>query len=712
MRFKILFHLALVLVLCQTLSGSAYAQLKDATFTWQNSKFSKAPPFDVPFRLLIGKAGLKDKNIARLELSYRILPRERKNRHVYPPRHLVDYRPIDRLIKKVLAENTGLFYAEFESGRPSIAERLLAIASGSSTLSRTTRARWEERTDGESTKKSKINAFEVTTILTESSGRSFYDLLLGRKKFEKGTLVDAVFLHDVTLQTLRRFFWFLRIKPVILDSDDEVFDDPEAKKRLKALEYAVEQMRQESGYTMPSGWNFTPDVDAAFEVDPLHPNVTYQFRFNVFEKIDETRQTELSRKLFATYDREITTAFQNASISQDEYTRVITSLLEEIEKVVNLTQLYDQHGDEVSLMDTLENELVAFEDKYIVLDDRVSTAEDQIRTKSLPTISGLLNGTAGQSFLKKVQAWVKDPKLLGDHAQKLWDAPLNPAIASQSTVKMSTVGTIIVDNLPSGVFDSLLVGSADIKGQSVVPTQTDHLGTVELLGTFFQVVNSSAFQLKRSVPAVTGAEKTALQNIIGELEGIVRQVKKKTALQPQLTGLQNAFPDLLRNVLARQPYLYIADRASLDLGGNENAYFSLDVGLGNGPVFEKYFTYQALNLYAVPVNKRADISAYPWGRRQLKRTSLLVGLTSTGIDEEETGDKKLFAAGSLVGGIGYRFHRFVKLNVGVLTFRQVDANPVVQKTRIKSTFFAALSIDINVAKAFKDIGSALGNVFK
>jgi hypothetical protein len=131
--------------------------------------------------------------------------------------------------------------------------------------------------------------------------------------------------------------------------------------------------------------------------------------------------------------------------------------------------------------------------------------------------------------------------------------------------------------------------------------------------------------------------------------------------------------------------------------GHKN-YVSVDAGILFAGDIGVGALYVGTNIYFRPVNKDAPLRPL---RGIGRRLALTVGLTISSIaDETHHTRSDLFWNQSLVLGAGYRFTSSIRGGAGALIFREADPNPLVTRTSTAATWYASLSLDLDLLKGF------------
>lgn len=140
--------------------------------------------------------------------------------------------------------------------------------------------------------------------------------------------------------------------------------------------------------------------------------------------------------------------------------------------------------------------------------------------------------------------------------------------------------------------------------------------------------------------------------------------------------------------------------------GSGIPYISADIGLLVPFFIERdghladvgLAAYIGVNVYLKPVDKDTPLSL---DDGFFKRFALTFGFTVNDLkDADDTVEGVLFGKGILVGA-GLRITDHVRLGGGIVVMRQHDRNPAVARKKLKIAPYANLSVDFDVASAFK-----------
>ena len=130
-----------------------------------------------------------------------------------------------------------------------------------------------------------------------------------------------------------------------------------------------------------------------------------------------------------------------------------------------------------------------------------------------------------------------------------------------------------------------------------------------------------------------------------------------------------------------------------------NNHASLDLGLLYAGDIQTGALYVGTNIYFRPVNTDVGFTeADSFGRR----LALTVGVTiSSAADATNRMRSDLFWNQSLVLGGGFRLTPSLRAGGGALIFLESDPNPLVDQKSLAATWYASLSLDLDLARVFR-----------
>lgn len=189
------------------------------------------------------------------------------------------------------------------------------------------------------------------------------------------------------------------------------------------------------------------------------------------------------------------------------------------------------------------------------------------------------------------------------------------------------------------------------------------------------------------------AEKWAesLEAYASEVErAILAGDRALLALAAQIEG--QALATVVRQTLTTEP-----------VSSSAGVYVSMDLGLLYAFEVTKGSLYLGANIYFRPVNKEASLGQ----RGSLgQRLAATVGLSLTNMKTEDDArfDNLMGERWNLVLGLGLRVTRSLRIGGGALLLLKNDPNPLVTGRSLGAVPYVAVSLDLNLAKAFRGGG--------
>ena len=444
------------------------------------------------------------------------------------------------------------------------------------------------------------------------------------------------------------------------------------------------------------------------EVGPLHPNVQYAFKFTIYSKV---KQKDVSDDLHKT----LKTIFKN--LKQDtinDFKKAIPVIEKEINQFIRARKLVilDSNQKYITLFD------IAGQDKFKTLfNDLYNNAQNQknadaaIKLKIRGLIKDLTSLDDDCKLHDKLYIMLKHPEGFDPLTRLKWESPLikkEEKDDGESVQSMADIAAILADGLQSQINNqqnrtsiyNILDGKAKIEGDRVIftPNGSLDIASLRLLHVFIQKINSQTFQYKnKTLCQLLENSKTLkcpniaikLSVILGYFERFFENYEKKVKLQKESKQLIEKFSNQFTTIRS----IEVAEI----IGTNDYSnYIALDFGVGHAFGIKSLFLYAGVNFYSVPINKKAPLKFLRFKGRHWfrKRCSFLFGLTTKGIEEGH--NKNLISGTSLLVGIGFRWTKSIKTNVGGLLFKQIDENPLVDRQHTKMVLFASISFDIDI----------------
>lgn len=447
----------------------------------------------------------------------------------------------------------------------------------------------------------------------------------------------------------------------------------------------------------------------SFVVGELEPGQCYGFRFRQLiappTEADRTAfRTELAKRLQAA----LTEAFKNGVLDTVHRQQVEASLNTTAARFVRDRLNACIAPDLIKLtgepLETIANSILGAKanipSEADVTLKRDAVARGLCLRACNPRTETWAKGLAGQ-----LNALLADATTLTPGAQKTWEGKLNPAHGAQT---MAEVARAVANGLPPGMqLMGLLKGELKLAGSAYDPVVAIDVPSLQLLHDFLTVYTSEAFRRKSRNGTEPVVDPVLVRDdlkpqVVDKIEELILILQKDSIERGIIAAA--TFPDLLADVVLSRPAEATVTPTVVVEG--KNPYISADVGFGYAGRFNKAFLYYGANFYTAPVNKDVDYPAFSKGGLR-KRFSFLAGLTSSGPDGDNI--TALFGPGNVMVGAGWRFNKYVKVNAGGVFFKQKDANPLIDKQRVKGAPFGSLSIDMDLKQLLSGFGKIFGS---
>ena len=185
-------------------------------------------------------------------------------------------------------------------------------------------------------------------------------------------------------------------------------------------------------------------------------------------------------------------------------------------------------------------------------------------------------------------------------------------------------------------------------------------------------------------------------------------------LATQLGARAQALAELVDKLAVDARTVVLADASTLgNFTTRQTNYISLDAGFVWAPELDEVVPYAGTNFYLRPVNKNAPLSTLgSFGQTFTRRFAFTLALTGSSIaDENDTAGlarDDLFASQSLLAGAGLRITDSFRVGGGAIVFKRLDPDPLVDESKLYSSWYLTLSFDIDVVRLFSaNLGGVL-----
>jgi len=207
-------------------------------------------------------------------------------------------------------------------------------------------------------------------------------------------------------------------------------------------------------------------------------------------------------------------------------------------------------------------------------------------------------------------------------------------------------------------------------------------------------------------PITLGGLQALAANIDATAREIRLELASLVAVQRILAARQAHIADMSAEltVAARSSTVLLATSVG-DFSTRHSWYLSADLGLGVAPVINEVFPYAGMNIYFRPVNKAAPLQEFgSFAKSFTRRASLLVGVT-VAANLAKAGEREALIGSNqtLLAGGGVRVTDSIRVAGGVLLFRALDPNPLIDHTKLQVTPFFSVSVDWDVKGTFSGL---------
>lgn len=210
----------------------------------------------------------------------------------------------------------------------------------------------------------------------------------------------------------------------------------------------------------------------------------------------------------------------------------------------------------------------------------------------------------------------------------------------------------------------------------------------------------------QSKTEVAKGQAEALRRSIDGVRTTIRQVREFAATWAQADARRHALlVEAARSlkIVARDNVPVLATTIS-SFETRARQYITADVGVAYAPGIGEVVPYFGANFYPGALNKRVPLSvAKP---PELDRWSFTVGVTASSLARKDVRND-LFSSFSLLLGAGRRMTDPLRLTGGVVVYRSLDVNPLVDHTSIAMSPFLSLSLDFDARSALGRLGDTL-----
>jgi hypothetical protein len=196
--------------------------------------------------------------------------------------------------------------------------------------------------------------------------------------------------------------------------------------------------------------------------------------------------------------------------------------------------------------------------------------------------------------------------------------------------------------------------------------------------------------------------RTRLEGLLETFDQLRRNAARWAAEDTRRRGLLARAARTLKVTVRDQVPVVATTISSFETRAKQ--YITADAGVAYAPGIGEVVPYFGANFYPGALNKRVPLSvAKP---PELDRWALTVGVTVSSLAHADVRND-LFSSFSLLLGAGRRMTDPLRLTGGVVVYRSLDVNPLVDRTSIAASPFVSLSLDFDARSALGKVGDVL-----
>ena len=463
--------------------------------------------------------------------------------------------------------------------------------------------------------------------------------------------------------------------------------------------------------------------DKSFEilVDPLHDNEVYVFELIFFEEINTDEvQDDLKKEIVLQI---LSATDPNKRLEKGAFRKLNKDLSNIIKEKLGTKNVFSSDGKVVKLDNVLsENQDLQkeFEDitkyqntSWKLINQLKFTSTNNF---SIPMLMDTLK--ENEAEIKKSLRSVIENEEFKDFRNQV----VTPSIAEIANESFTTIYNLILQDFDRWSPDDLnawkdtstksirnpntypttsyllevLMGRGKIKGVLIEPTYGNyHLESGQLLQTAFIYLNN--LKLPNGEFLI---ERNKLTFIINQLNQWIYKVHKLKTNSLILNSTAADMDNLYTDVFKQNSYSINASTIE-SFTTEKSSYLGLDVGLMFAPDINSSFFFEGINFHFRPVNRSSRLRDLRYGDKLWKRLSFSFGVAQRVGSDNSDGYRNLIGIGSPFVGAGFRLHKGIRVNGGLMWYKFEDQNPLISETSIDRTWFLSVSIDQSFSKIAK-----------
>nr|WP_288934793.1 hypothetical protein [uncultured Allomuricauda sp.] len=463
----------------------------------------------------------------------------------------------------------------------------------------------------------------------------------------------------------------------------------------------------------------------SISMDPLHPNEVYELLFQFYSliQINVETQNTIKEEIYLEIDNQISfdQTIEDPAHLMVELNKSIDDI---IKKKIRAPKFMDESGVEISKFNPISDKYPRIASLFADMTEKNNSVFNMIKNNlnySKPRMEegNLISSSLVYKYIEEIE---KNKQILNDGFKKLisdkkfktiLDKPVNPILDEKIRVK--DILTLLITDINraeyqipkynpnfeitnSPIFE-ILIGRAKINENidsndkmHIVKAENYHLKSGQLLK--FGLIELSEIKDSNQDYIIDKKYMEELINVVIDWTMEVRSFQEKLN---ELNDLKTEGSDLIQNLYSTVE-IPVTLPTKINIESTESPYFGLDVGIMLAPKISSTFFFEGFNFHFKPVNRKSDFSSFSTTDQFWKRTSIFFGLAQR-IGNYDDNYEKLIGVGSPFVGVGWRIHKGIRVNGGVLIYEIGNNNPLITKNSVKATGMVSVSLDAK----FKDI---------
>lgn len=432
------------------------------------------------------------------------------------------------------------------------------------------------------------------------------------------------------------------------------------------------------------------------ELGPLHPNTAYKIELISKQRIDKKSLKKLEESVLST----IRKWYAKDTLLENDIDNFTQEIDANFKQVLQHSNIIDKNGkrksysDYKDLINQIKSEIYP---NFKLLD----TANDKMTVK-LNALKQYVenidindwNEIGRKLFELKYNLIIKD---LQEINQEILKKDFYYGINNKQQIKLEDACEFV-----SKIMDK---NSSGKKRFLKVFEEKDNYAKVDLIYNLLKILTLNNFDFTAPPPS-----KYFTESEIKHLAAIFKRINEyiepfdETLLYEQKQKNETKLLSGKFNDLYLERNDFFSHTQSIDLTSKKSPYVGIEVGIGYAPYLKRAVTYQGISFHLHPVDKSIPYSLdlYKNRDRIFKLTGLYLGIQQV-LDGDEKKFTKLTSIGNPSAGIGFRFLKIFRGNIGGMVINQLDSNPISRIKTPKLTLTSTISLDLEFQDVIKGI---------